>query len=157
MGYRKISLAAALFLVIAGAAWLTIPVPLRDGAAAPVLPSATTPKPDEIVWVFKAEDILRCETAAYALRRVRAMESAPPLRLVLVGSGEGLIHDYLRGERLDADMIQLSAWEYRRRYGRTRLPALYIAHESRVVHVWAGIESVGETTRGDRPLLLGYL
>jgi hypothetical protein len=150
---RTASLIAAA-AALGGAGW-SLASPLGEGHRAPRL--APRPPEVEVVWVSTAEDFLACETAANGLRRARSRRGGPEVRLVLVGDDGGLAEGYLRSQRLESGLLRLSRGEFRRRFGRTEIPALYVAREGRVVRLWMGSGEVRRATAGERPPLLSAL
>lgn len=149
---RTIALTAIALTIVLAIAWTQPGATLRKGRPAPQM--GTSSEPYEVVWVSTPNDYLACETAANALRRVHARATAPAIRLVLVGDDAGMAEGYLRGQRLDVDLTRMSRREFHQRYGRTPLPALYVAREGRVERLWTGFRGVRGATAGEQPPLL---
>lgn len=101
-------------------------VPARwtdDGSGRPV-----------VIWVMKGEDYLGCATAAGDLRRLqRRYGDRIRMSLLYVGDNPDRVAGFIRRERIDAEIGTFSPREFRRAFGRTRLPAFFVADHSRVL------------------------
>jgi hypothetical protein len=86
-----------------------------------------------ILWVLRSKDLLSCHTAGSVLRRIQyTAEPAPSLTLVAVATDSAWAASLLRSERLHGRVKVLSEREYRRGFGGTLTPMLYVLHNGRV-------------------------
>jgi hypothetical protein len=73
---------------------------------------------DEIVtleWVFRAGDLMSCRTSARDLRHARlAYGDRVQIRAVAVGSDVEYVQSFLRGERLQAEVVTFSEGDYQK-------------------------------------------
>ncbi len=81
----------------------------------------------EIVWSFEVEDLMVCDAGpAMALRHLQR-QYGPRVRLTMVAVGKDphLIRPFLKRERLNAEVVQVSsAADYARRFGPAPLPSV---------------------------------
>lgn len=137
--------ALAVLLALASGACRSAPAvrPLRTGAEVPAewladAPApATAPGATSLVWVFRTEDCLNCQSFDYAIRRLQALHrDSVPLVAVHVGSPdrEQVPRAFFRSRRIDVDRrVTVSPRAYQRAYGPGGLPALLVVREGRVV------------------------
>lgn len=156
MAARTLAVAFALVVGV-GAASMRAAGSIGEGDPTPRLGAPVAEAGLEIVWLIRAEDYLTCETAAFALRRAASRPEAPVLRVVLVGDDGGLAEGFLRTERVDAQLVRISARELRQHFGGVPLPALYIGRRGAVHRLWSGERDVRLATEGDDPPLLAEL
>lgn len=131
--------ALALAAAFVGARALTSAPAVAAGDAVPALLADAADGRATVAWVFRAEDCLSCRAPAYRLRALQRLHGGR-VRLVLAAVGEPgpLVRNWAARERLDARIVHLSEDEYRRHFGGSPLPALYLAEGDRVVAVWSG-------------------
>jgi hypothetical protein len=99
-----------------------------------------------VTWVLRAEDCLSCRTPASVLRRV-AGRYAPNVEVsvLLVGTDDRLVYDYLAAERLPAQVKRISKARYRAEFGNSPLPALYVVRGDTIVATWAKTSPASES------------
>jgi hypothetical protein len=90
-----------------------------------------------VAWVFRGEDCLSCFTPAYDLRRLQA-EHGDRLRLwtVAVQDPGDLARPFLKRERIETVHRSLDMDAYRKAFGRTELPALYLSLRDTIRGLW---------------------
>lgn len=140
-----LTLATAVVL----AAGCTTPRALRPGDPAPRWRADAGASGTELLWLLRDRDVYACRSAAFALRRLGAAGLDLHLRVIGVGSDGRLIEDFVRSQRIRADLASLNASEYRRHFGATDLPALVLVQNGRVTHVWASAAGVIAATDGE--------
>jgi hypothetical protein len=107
-----------------------------------------------IQWVFTAQDLASCNTAAYALRHLRA-ELGQTVSIVASGIDvdEADVRPFLRVERLDVELVTGSARSYERQFHTTPTSGLFVLWNSLVVRGfptaqgrgYPSVEAIGRT------------
>lgn len=92
-----------------------------------------------IAWVFRTEDCLSCQGWSWAFRRIQ-QKYAEQVKLYAlhVGDDVSAVDEFFRRERLAGSLVHLRPREYRRVFGSTALPALYLLKGETVVAVRSG-------------------
>ena len=131
---------------------------LGIGDAAPdilLAHSHVTESPLTVAWVIRTEDCLKCQDVDFILRRVQA-RFPEELQLVIVHVGMSkdttTVRSFLSDRRVDATLTTVSGREYKRLFGGSSLPGLYLVQERRILwmapdqssasDVYAAVEAV---------------
>jgi hypothetical protein len=122
---------------------------LARGAELPAewLPGSASDGPG-IVWIFRTDDCLTCESLDYSLRRLQRSHPEIPLSTVHVGRADdaGIPRAYLADRRVTvAAVINIPPKVFRRAYGEVTLPALVIRKGDEIT--WSSIGSRSGLTR----------
>ena len=141
MGRRAPSTLALLILLAAGAcassaeelrAGGTVPAEWLTAGGAPAMPARQT----TLVWVFRTDDCLSCQSFDYAVRRLQATYGdSVPFVAVHVGDAarEQVPRSFFRARRIQvARSVTLSPRRFSRSYRETGLPALLVVRGSTV-------------------------
>jgi hypothetical protein len=134
----------ALLMVVAGcSAGERKYAPLTRGAALPAewLPEASADGPG-VVWIFRTDDCLTCESLDYSLRRLQRAHPEVPLSTIHVGrlDDAGIPRAFLADRRISAAAnVDIPPKQFRRIYGEITLPALVIRNGDRIT--WSSIGS----------------
>lgn len=112
-------------------------VPTVGRAVPDVVPTSGDEDVLEIIWAFEVGDLMVCDGGpALALRHLqRKFGRQVRLTMVAVGEDPQLIQPFLKRERLNAQVIRLSAAEYSRDFGPAPLPSVYLAKQRFVLAV----------------------
>ena len=117
--------------------------PLTRGAALPAeWLSGALPDGPGVVWIFRTDDCLTCESLDYSLRRLQRAHPEVPLSTVHVGRLEdaGIPRAFLADRRISAAAnVDVPPKQFRRMYGEITLPALIIRNGERIT--WSSIGS----------------
>lgn len=121
-------------------------VPLGDRF--PLISGDSPAAPLEIVWVLRPDDYLTCQNAANGVRRLqRSHGRALPVRVLAIGPHPEWLREFLRRQRIDAEVTVLAESEFRRRFQRQPAPWLYLLRAGRVFDVIPGRGSVYPAAR----------
>jgi hypothetical protein len=95
---------------------------------------------DEIVtlqWVFRTGDLMTCRTSARDLRHARlAFGNRVQIRAVAVATEAEVVRAFLRGERLNAEVVTISEREYRRTLSSMPTPSVTLLHDGHAVELF---------------------
>jgi hypothetical protein len=123
------------------------------GAATPLLIGAAPARTRRLVplrtrddgrpvvrWILRDEDLLSCQTPAYALRHLRnRYGSALDLEVIGIGVDEASARAFLRAQRLDVTFYALSATEYRREFASQPVPGVFVLLRNRVLRSYPAV------------------
>jgi hypothetical protein len=102
--------------------------PLPVGAAAPRVWAGR--EGVVLAWVVGQNDYLTCQTYARDVRHMqRRYGTRLKVVLTTVGSRPEWIDEFLRLERLQAEVVRMTPEEYRRELGAARVPAVYVVRD----------------------------
>ena len=82
-----------------------------------------------VAWVFREEDCLRCWRFQGAIRKALRHKETPPfdfVALIIADSVPPWLRSYFAKERLSPRLKSIPVTEYRRTFGDTPLPGLYL-------------------------------
>ncbi|SOD02474.1 hypothetical protein SAMN05216486_10382 [bacterium JGI 053] len=118
------------------------------GERFPLTRGNAPPAPLEIVWVLRPDDYLTCQNAADGVRRLqRGYGRALPVTVLAIGPHPEWLREFLRRQRIDAEVTILAESEFRRRFQRQPAPWLYLLRGGRVFDVLPGLGSVYPAAR----------
>ena len=107
-----------------------------DPVPAGWLPASSAQSGPALVWLFRTEDGLACESLDFSLRRLqRAYGGTIVLGVVHVGHEEhaSIPRAFLRSRRISpAAEMRIEPGEFRRAYGDVLLPALIAVRDGRI-------------------------
>lgn len=142
--------AARLTLVLAWAAAACEPTAApRPGSPLPDLGAHAGSAGIEVLWMLRDRDVYACRSAAVALRRARQGSQPVQLTIVAVGRNEQLVEPFVRAQRLRARVVRLTLREFIARAGPVHLPALMVARDGRITHLWESAPEVIAATEGE--------
>lgn len=104
--------------------------------------------PITVRWVFRQGDLLSCRTSVRDLRHV-LLNFGDQVRLtaVAVDTDPEFVRDFLRAERLDADLVIVSEREYRDELGSVPTPSVGLLSAGQMI----GFFTAGNLRIQDRP------
>lgn len=102
-----------------------------------------------VVWSVRPDDCLTCQDVTRTLRLLQRTV-APDVEIVVVvlGRNNGLVHSFLRVERIQATEIYLTGGEFVRHFGDIPVPFLAVSDRNKIVNVWAGRVQIAEAVFG---------
>lgn len=117
-------------------------VSLANGATVPSewLPPSAQDGPG-VVWVFRTNDCLTCQSLDYSIRRMQRVHREVPLTTVHVGkvADAEIPRAFFRNRRLAAaSAVDVPPGEFRRTYGDVTFPVLLIRRGDRITWSSAG-------------------
>jgi hypothetical protein len=88
-------------------------------------------------WVFRQRDLLSCRTSARDLRHV-LLNYGDQVRVeaVAIDTDPAYVRSFLRGERLDAEVMVISEREYQAELNSVPTPSVQLVRAGRVVEVF---------------------
>jgi hypothetical protein len=124
----------------------TVPAEWLTAGGAPAVPAGQT----TLVWVFRTDDCLTCQSFDYAVRRLQATYGdSLPFVAVHVGDAarERVPRSFFRARRIQvARSVTLSPRRFRRSHRETGLPALLVVRGSTVA--WSSALPAGVANAG---------
>jgi hypothetical protein len=115
-------------------------------------PASDTTPSTFVVWLFRTEDCLSCQSMDYPLRRVQAnFGAAVPLVAVHIGSpaDSTIPRALFLDKRLRAHHLTITPQEYERNFLDPVAPSVYVVRDGRIV--WS---SSAQSSTGIRPVQL---
>jgi hypothetical protein len=89
-------------------------------------------------WVFRPGDLMSCRTSARDLRHARlAFGDRVQIHAVAVGSDVEYVQSFLRGERLQAEVVTISERDYRRNLSSVPTPSVALVRAGHTLELFA--------------------
>lgn len=108
----------------------------------------------EVSWVFRAEDLMSCKTSARDLRHAqRRFGDGITVSAFAVDTDPELVASFLRNERLDLPVVNISERDYRQMFGSEATPAVVVTQGQQVIEVLAAGRQIPRGRRGTAALV----
>jgi hypothetical protein len=125
-------------------------------SAASVLSTLIGPEnegPLSVRWVFRQGDLLSCRTSVRDLRHIlMAYGDRVRVTAVAIETDPEFVRSFLRGERLDAELVIVSEREYREELGSVPTPSVELLRAGTVIELFTAGNLILPGRRGTADL-----